>query len=218
MDTAGVTPTLPSSRQAARITCAAIAAFAMLLFVVGGRAAPAEAARSTPNDTKATYEIKFLREMIAHHHMAVMMTQVCLARASELRPELVELCAQIDEAQQGEISMMQWWLRQWYGITGYNPHEEMGPEMMQMVEDMQSMAPEEFERFFLEDMIVHHAGALQPARQCKGKAFHGELKELCGDITRVQVGEIERMRQLLCEWFGDCSFHIDPHRRRAMHG
>lgn len=217
MDTGPCSPA-PASSTRPRLVAAVMAALAALLFAVGGRAVSAEAAAPAPNDTKAAYEITFLKEMIAHHHMAVMMTQVCIARSAELRPELVDMCRQIDTAQQGEISMMQWWLGQWYGITGYNPHEEMGPEMMEMIEAMQAMSPAEFERFFLEDMIVHHAGALQPARQCQGKATHGELKQLCSDIVRVQVGEIEMMRQWLCEWFGDCSFHIDPHRRRAMHG
>lgn len=206
------------SRRLVRRVCAVIAAPLMLVAVVGGQAAPAEAAPPAPNGTKAAYEVKFLKEMVAHHHMAVMMTQICMARGAELRPELVELCRQIDVAQQGEVSMMQWWLNQWYGITGYDPMAEMSPEMHQMMQDMVDMSPAEFERFFLEDMIVHHAGALQPARQCKGKAVHAELKQLCADIVSAQTGEIELMRRWLCDWFGDCSFHIDPHKRRAMHG
>ena len=178
---------------------------------------PAQAAPRGPNRTQANYEITFMKEMIAHHHMAVMMSEVCVER-QDIRPELRNLCQQIIAAQEREIAMMQSWLRQWYGID-YQPHEDMDhEEMSRMLAEMRAMSPAEFERFFLEDMIVHHAGALQPARQCKGRAFHSELEALCRDIVRVQVDEIELMRRWLCEWFGECNFHIDPHRRRAMHG
>lgn len=204
-----------SSRVAehARLALAVVlAALALLL-----PAAAAGAAAPAPNDTIARYEIQFMREMIAHHHMAVMTSQLCVER-EDIRPELRQLCREIIVAQQREIAAMQSWLRQWYGVD-YQPHEDMDhEEMSRMLAEMRAMSAAEFERFFLEDMIVHHAGALQPARQCQGKAFHDELASLCRDIVRVQVAEIELMRQWLCDWFGECNFHIDPHRRRAMHG
>lgn len=195
----------------------AIAAAALVALLFGGTASPVAAQEGRPNRTIADYEITFLEEMAHHHHMAVMMSMVCVERAAELRPELVALCREIIETQNRETAMMLSWLRSWYRIS-YNPHEDMGPEMMEMMGEMRAMSPAEFERFFLEDMIVHHAAALQPARQCRGKAYHAELASLCRDIVEVQVGEIDLMREWLCEWFGECHFHIDPHRRRAMHG
>lgn len=204
------------ARRAQRI--AACVASAVVTVFVATSAAPAEAERAAPNETISTYEIGFMKGMVAHHHMAVMMSEICVERTAGLRPELVELCEQIIETQHHEIMMMQSWLAEWFGMTGFDPHHEMGPEMMQMLEMMRTMTPEEFERFFLEDMIVHHAAALQPARQCKGKAFHGELKALCGYIAEMQVAEIDQMRAWLCEWFGECHYHVDPHRRKSMHG
>ncbi len=206
---------MPLARAVRRL-CAALITTAVITLTLLGPS-PAQAAPRGPNRTQADYEITFMKEMIAHHHMAVMMSEVCVER-QDIRPELRELCRQILVTQNREISMMQSWLRQWYGID-YQPHEDMDhEEMARMLAEMRAMSPAEFERFFLEDMIVHHAGALQPARQCKGKAFHSELEALCRDIIRVQVDEIELMRRWLCEWFGECNFHIDPHRRRAMHG
>jgi len=156
--------------------------------------------------------------MTVHHHMAVMMSEVCVERSSELRESLVELCRGIVDAQMREISMMQSWLGEWYGITDFDPHALMDPAMMEMHDRMRAMPAAAFERMFLEEMIVHHAAALQPARQCRGKAAHQELKSLCADIVRVQVAEIATMRQWLCEWFGVCHYHVDPHRRRSAHG
>lgn len=195
----------------------ALAAATVATLTLLALAAPTQAAAPAPNENIARYEIRFMREMIAHHHMAVMMAEVCVER-HDIRPELRQLCADIIAAQEREIAAMQSWLRQWYGVE-YQPHEDMDhEEMSRMLAAMRAMSPREFERFFLEDMIVHHAGALQPARQCKGKASHEELESLCRDIIRFQVAEIDLMRQWLCEWFGECNFHVDPHRRRAMHG
>lgn len=195
----------------------ALAATTLATLTLLAPAAPARAAAPARNQNIARYEIQFMQEMIAHHHIAVMMAQVCVER-QDIRPELRQLCRDIIVAQEREIAAMQSWLRQWYGIE-YQPHQDMNhEEMARMLAEMRAMSPREFERFFLEDMIVHHAGALQPARQCKGRAFHSELEALCRDIVRVQVDEIELMRRWLCEWFGECNFHIDPHRRRAMHG
>lgn len=214
-------PTPPSARSAGWSVlprlAAAIASTALVALLFGGAASPVAAQEAGPNRTVAAYEITFLEEMAHHHHMAVMMSMVCVERAAELRPELVALCREIIETQNRETAMMLSWLRSWYGIS-YSPHEDMGPEMMEMLIEMRAMSPAEFERFFLEDMIVHHAAALQPARQCQGKAYHEELASLCRDIVEVQVGEIALMREWLCQWFGECHFHIDPHRRRAMHG
>lgn len=200
-----------------RVAAAAVAAGVLLALAVVAPT-PAGAQSAARNEAIATYEVAFMKEMIVHHHMAIMMSEVCVERAGELRQELVELCEQIIETQHHEVAMMQSWLDQWYGITGFLPHDEMDPDMMEMLDMMRAMPAEEFERFFLEDMIVHHSGALQPARQCKGRAHHPQLKELCRDIVEMQVAEIDQMRTWLCAWFGECSYHVDPHRRRAMHG
>ena len=198
-----------------RVVAAAAATCVLLLALVAPT--PAGADSAARNEAIATYEVTFMKEMIVHHHMAIMTSEVCVERAGELRQELVALCEEIIEAQHHEVAMMQSWLGEWYGVTGFNPHHEMGPEMMEMLEMMRAMPPADFERFFLEDMIVHHSAALQPARQCKGKAHHSELGDLCRDIVEVQVAEIDQMRTWLCAWFGDCNYHVDPHRRRAMH-
>lgn len=213
-------PTSPPARSEASVVprlATAIAAAALVSFLIGGSASPVAAQPGGPNRSIADYEVTFLEEMSHHHHMAVMMSMVCVERAAQLRPELVTLCREIIDTQNRETAMMLSWLRSWYGVS-YSPHEDMGPGMMEMLARMRAMSPAEFERFFLEDMIVHHAAALQPARQCQGKAYHEELASLCRDIVEVQVGEIDLMREWLCQWFGECHFHIDPHHRRAMHG
>lgn len=208
--------TLPRWREGARRRLpAALAAAALMGFLVVGAGLPAEAAAPAPNATKAAFEISFMKEMIMHHHMAVMMAEVCAER-TDVRPELRDLCEEIVTAQNTEIADMQAWLSGWYGV-GYDPMDEMDPdEMMAEMEAMRAMPAAEFERFFLEQMIAHHTAALQPARQCSGKASHTQLKDLCRGIVSAQVGEIRLMRSWLCHWYDECNFRVDRNGAMAM--
>ena len=185
---------------------------ALLAALVVGAAAPAAADAEAPNEVQAAYEVEFLQEMIAHHHMAVMMGEMCLARSAELRPDLVDLCQDIVDAQHHEIMQMHEWLAAWYGITDFHP--DMDPAMEEMMERMAAMPAEEFTRHFLEHMIVHHLGALQPARQCAGRAHHDDLGALCAGMVEMQTAEIAVMQEWLCAWFGECRFQA--HRRAAQ--
>lgn len=55
----------------------------------------------------------FLEMMITHHQSAIEMSRVLLT--STKRPELQKLANDIITAQNGEIEMMQNWLKEWYG-------------------------------------------------------------------------------------------------------
>ncbi|HET7489477.1 MAG TPA: DUF305 domain-containing protein [Acidimicrobiales bacterium] len=181
-----------------------------------GAAGPAAAQDRPANATTSAYERTFLEQMSVHHHMAVMMSEICVDRAAELEPGLVALCSGIVQTQEHEIDSMVGWLADWYGVTDFSPHAHMGGDMMGMMDTMRSMPADQFQRFYLEDMIVHHAGALQPARQCKGRAAHEELRRLCAGIVDTQTAEIDQMRTMLCDWYGECNYWNDPHRRKAM--
>jgi uncharacterized protein (DUF305 family) len=59
------------------------------------------------------FEQEFIRQMVPHHRMAIMMAQMVL-RGSE-RAEIRELARSIIEAQSREIEQMLDWYRDWYG-------------------------------------------------------------------------------------------------------
>jgi uncharacterized protein (DUF305 family) len=73
--------------------------------------------------SQAAYEVRFLTGMIDHHAMAVMMTSLCEGRA--VHDEFLALCEQITSAQSQEISVMQDWLQDWYGLA-YEPEMNRG--------------------------------------------------------------------------------------------
>jgi hypothetical protein len=59
-----------------------------------------------------------------------------------------------------------------------------------------------FEVDFLENMIDHHAMAVQMAALCPSRATHAELLELCGSIGTSQAAEIQKMQGWLKGWYG----------------
>jgi uncharacterized protein (DUF305 family) len=96
---------------------------------------------------------------------------------------------------------MQTWLQQWYGVS----HEAvMKPGDEQMMDRLASLTGAEFEMAFMEMMIKHHEKAIKEGRHCLDKAFHVELRTLCGNIVTTQSAEIAQMRTWLCQWYGAC--------------
>ena len=160
-------------------------------FLLGG--APA------PRKQQAKYEVQFLTGMIDHHHMAVMMAELCLDRA--VHEELEQLCEQIRTSQSEEIEMMQEWLADWYGVV-HEPRMKRGDQ--KMMDRMAEMTGEEFEIEFMEMMIRHHAKAVQEGMKCTRRAYHADLIEMCESIVETQMQEIETMEGWLCQWYGMC--------------
>ena len=61
----------------------------------------------------AEFDREFIRQMIPHHEMAVMMARMLAAGSA--RPEMQTLADQIITSQSQEIEMMRGWLSAWYG-------------------------------------------------------------------------------------------------------
>ena len=160
-----------------------------------------------PTQRQAQAEIRFLKGMIDHHHMAVMTAELCVERA--VHAELREMCEDIATTQMAEIEQMQGWLEDWYGIT-YEPR--MTPGMENEVDRLAALSGQDFEVAFLEMMIEHHQGAIKEARKIADRAFHPELVALANNIIAAQSAEIAMMREWLRDWYG-----IEPNSPAARH-
>jgi uncharacterized protein (DUF305 family) len=187
------TPTAPSALNATRASTPASSTTAAHAGGVTIASAPA------PSPSTSNFEIKFMTDMIDHHHMAVMMAEMCIAKA--IHPELRSLCENIRTAQMAEIEEMQAWLQDWYGIA-YEPVMKPGDE--KMMERLASLSGAEFEIAFMEMMIKHHEKAIKEGRHCLDKAYHAELRELCENIITTQSAEIAQMQTWLCQWYDEC--------------
>jgi uncharacterized protein (DUF305 family) len=101
---------------------AVILAVAALAFGSFARPAPV-GAQSLEQLTGEEFEKAFLRQMIMHHMMAVMMAQPIPDKA--IHDELKEVGRTIIRTQSAEVEQMSRWLKDWYGIDAMPMHGAM---------------------------------------------------------------------------------------------
>mgnify|MGYP001825402188 CR=1 FL=1 len=157
-------------------------------------------------------DVRFMQDMIPHHHQALEMAALVTDRTN--RPELVDVAGRINASQADEIEFMQ----QWLGERGEPVPDPTAHHAMHMAHQMAGMAtPEQmaelaaasgtaFDRLFLQLMIRHHEGAVtmvDELREQPGSAFDPVLFEFTNDIVNDQSVEIERKNALLVELSDD---------------
>ncbi len=137
-----------------------------------------------------TSEKEFLTEMIPHHEEAVATAKEVLARGATT-PEIKTLMENIVTAQEKEIADMKTWYQAWYG-TAYQPSGTYEP----MMRDLSTLSGAALDKAFLEDMVMHHMGAIMMAHSVAGYIEHEEVRTLTKAIIETQSNEIQLMRQL----------------------
>jgi uncharacterized protein (DUF305 family) len=194
----------------------------------GGRApapAPAPAARSA-DDVEALFrarrdsagsiyteaDVRFITGMIGHHAQALAMAG--LAPTHGAGRSIQTLCARIINAQEGEIEIMQRWLRDrdrpvpevrvdGAALTIHGPAHLMHMPGMLTPEQMRALDAArgpEFDRLFLTSMIQHHQGAVRMVHDLfatDGAARNEAVFKLASDIQVDQITEIARMERML---------------------
>ena len=80
---------------------------------------------------------------------------------------------------------------------------KMEGAMHGMMSGLEGKTGEDFDHAFLDEMIVHHEGAVQMAKQLLNQTTRPELQKLGNDIITAQVREIEMMKGWMNEWFGN---------------
>ncbi len=88
------------------------------------------------------------------------------------------------------------------GAMMSNSGAHMDSMMMGMTARMQGKTGDELEKVFLEDMIVHHEGAVEMAKELQKGTKRPELQKMARDIIGVQTDEITMMKKWLRDWFG----------------
>ena len=138
-----------------------------------------------------TSERGFIEHMIPHHQEAIDTAGEVLERGGTT-PEVRELMNNIITAQTAEIEEMKNWYETWYGLA-----YEDGGEYEPMMRELENLSGTELDRVFLEDMIMHHMGAIMMARSVQPYIEHEEIAELTQNIVATQSAEISQMRQML---------------------
>ncbi|MEN8262886.1 MAG: DUF305 domain-containing protein [Nitrospirota bacterium] len=135
-------------------------------------------------------EKDFLREMIPHHQEAVDTSVLLFVSTDD--PELKMLTKSVYKAQTAEILDMRLSYARWYNLipTGF-----MSQSMMR---DLNIVPGRERDIRYVQDMIMHHKGALEMAEKVLTfKDIHEETVIFAKDIIRNQKTEIDFMQKWL---------------------
>jgi uncharacterized protein (DUF305 family) len=157
-------------------------------------------------------DVRFMQDMIPHHHQALKMAELVEARTNF--PEVVDVAGRINVSQQDEIDFMEDWLRErGERVPDANDHDAMhteptmaGMATPEQMAELAAVESTEFDRLFLQLMITHHGGAVkmvEELHELPGSAYDPILFEFTNDITNDQETEIERMSALLAGLYDD---------------
>lgn len=162
----------------------------------GGSTASAPASAGDHN----TADVMFAQMMIPHHAQAVEMSDMILAK-QDIPAEVKDLATRIKEAQGPEIELMTGWLEDWKMPThlpstgsGHGMAGMMGDEELKKLDDAQGTAAA---RLFLEQMVIHHEGAITMAKAETADGKNTAAVQLSKDIVTAQEAEIQQMKTIL---------------------
>ncbi|MDQ8165984.1 MAG: DUF305 domain-containing protein [Gemmatimonadota bacterium] len=147
-------------------------------------------------------DVEFMQGMIAHHAQAIVMSRMAEANGANAR--LLKLANKIDQSQMPEILQMQGWLR-YYKQEAPDTSSWRTMKMDGMLDDQQMKELEaakgvEFDRVFLNYMIMHHEGALKMVKDLFAAPRAGQEVDVgifANDVVTAQTAEIGVMRQML---------------------
>jgi len=83
-----------------------------------------------------------------------------------------------------------------------NDDSSMVDMMRSMNVALEGKTGDDFDQAFLDEMIVHHQGAVQMAELASSSAKHQEIKDLAAAIVAAQNEEIGRMQSWQRSWYG----------------
>ncbi|WP_454129660.1 DUF305 domain-containing protein [Microbacterium aurum] len=173
---------------------------------VGGGSTPGMGQGGMMSPTSPSAQVNaademFVIMMIPHHEQAVEMSDTILGKDG-IDDQVQALAQQIKDAQAPEIELMQSWLTNW-GRSSSGDMSGMGHgDGMMSDGDMAALEAAdgaEAARLFLEQMIVHHEGAIEMAQTELDQGANEEVIALAQAILDTQTTEIATMENLLTQ-------------------
>jgi uncharacterized protein (DUF305 family) len=160
--------------------------------------ASAGASSSTEAAVFNDQDVMFAQMMLPHHEQAVEMSDMLLDKGDTIDSDVVALAEQIKTEQGPEIDQLTTWLSDW----GQDTEASMDHSMDGMMSDDDMDALESAEgnaaaTLFLEQMTVHHEGAVEMAQTEVDKGENPDAVEMAGNIVSSQTEQIDQMKTLL---------------------
>lgn len=167
-----------------------------------GAATTAPSSATTDADSSGDFsvaDVSFAQMMIPHHEQAVEMSDVILTKAG-IDSRVIELAEQIKAAQAPEIAQLNVWLTEWDAPADPMAGMDHSMDGMMSAEDMAALAAAEgteASRLFLEQMIVHHEGAIDMAEVELSSGENADAVAMADTIVSTQSDEIALMKEIL---------------------
>jgi uncharacterized protein (DUF305 family) len=150
-------------------------------------------------------DVMFAQMMLPHHEQAVQMSEILLGK--DLVPEDArDLAERVRDTQAPEMEQLRAMLAAWdapttpeasateHGGHGSGMVDDQGMNRLRETEEGAAAA-----RLYLEQMTVHHEGAIEMARDQVEDGSNPQAVELAQDIVRAQETEIAEMERMLQE-------------------
>ena len=160
-----------------------------------------DAGRTDAPSASASYneaDIVFAQGMLPHHQGAVAMSDVVLAKDG-IDQMVLDLATEIKAAQEPEIAQLTQWLTAWGADeSGMSGMEGMDGTMSS--DDMtalQNASGVEASKLFLEQMTIHHQGAVDMAQTELNDGQNADAQAMATTIVTTQTDEIAVMKDIL---------------------
>jgi uncharacterized protein (DUF305 family) len=140
-------------------------------------------------------DVQFMHGMIAHHAQALEMVALVPSRSAS--ESLRSMALRMEISQRDEIELIERWLRT---RSESMPTHDVGmmPGMLSpaQMESLRRASGGEFDRLFLELMILHHEGAITMVETLfatSGAGQDSEIFQFASEVEADQRMEIDRM-------------------------
>ena len=79
-------------------------------------------------------------------------------------------------------------------------HDDMSSSMQMSTHELSKKTGDEFDKAFINEMMVHHESAVTMAGLAEKNAKHGELRQMSKEIISAQNGEIAILQRWKNDW------------------
>jgi uncharacterized protein (DUF305 family) len=163
---------------------------------------------SVPAENSA--DVGFARDMSEHHAQAVEMGMIAFQNANT--SDVRTLGGDIAITQQGQIGVMQTWLKSWgYGPNGTNPPMAWMPDGQRAlngnlmpgmatrdeIDKLKAAKGTDVDILFLQYMLRHHLGGIHMVDGVLAQNPRPEVRELAETMKKNQSGEVVVMQNML---------------------
>jgi uncharacterized protein (DUF305 family) len=134
----------------------------------------------------------FVADMTPHHALGVRMADMALEKADDVRVR--EFGFTMGRYQQAEFDQLSAMATSWKATASGHAHGMLTPAEEAALAALNGRA---FDKAWLEQMIIHHEGAVAMATSQVAAGSHVKAKAIAANVATVQTKEIANMKAVL---------------------